>query len=119
MKELDLKKRTKNFALEILKLYSLMPRTTEFQVIGKQFMRSGTSVGAQYREGCRAKSSADMISKFEGALQELEETQYWLELLFELQEDYKPHCIPLLNESNELIAILTASVRTIKSGNKK
>ena len=119
MKELDLKKRTKNFALAILKLYSLLPKTTEFQVIGKQFMRSGTSVGAQYREGCRAKSSADMTSKFEGALHELEETQYWLELLFELQVSYKPHSIPLINESNELIAILTASVRTIKTGNKK
>ena len=118
-KELDLRKQTKNFALEILKLYSLMPKTTEHQVIGKQFLRSGTSVGAHYREGCRAKSSADMVSKFEGALQELEETQYWLELLFELQESYKQTCTSLINESNELIAILTASVKTIKTGNKK
>ncbi|MDQ4120045.1 MAG: four helix bundle protein [Acidobacteriota bacterium] len=73
MKESDLKKRTKDFALRIIRLYIALPKTTEAQVLGKQVLRSGTSVGAHYRESCRAKSNADFISKVEGALQELEE----------------------------------------------
>ena len=80
---IDLRKRTKDFALRIIKLYSFLPKTTEAQIIGKQILRSGTSVGAHYREGCRAKSNADFINKLQGGLQELEETLYWLELLTE------------------------------------
>lgn len=80
----DLKVRTKNFAIRIIKLYSALPKTTEAQVIGKQILRCGTSVGAQYRESQHAKSDADFISKIEGSLQELEETCYWLELLAEM-----------------------------------
>ena len=79
----DLRERTKEFALRIVKLYCTLPNTVEAQVFGKQILRSGTSVGAHYREGCRAKSNADFISKIEGALQELEETCYWLELIGE------------------------------------
>ncbi len=79
----DLKKRTKKFALRIIRLYSSLPKSTEAQVIGKQVLRSGTSVGAHYREACRSRSNAEFISKIEGGLQELEETIYWLELLIE------------------------------------
>ena len=78
----NLKQRTKKFALRIIKLYCALPRKTEAQVIGKQVLCSGTSVGAQFLEGLRSKSKADLISKLEGCLQELEETQYWLELLY-------------------------------------
>ena len=70
----DLKQRTKEFAIRIIRLYAVLPKTTELQVIGKQFLRSGTSVGAHYRESQFAKSDADFISKIEGGLQELEET---------------------------------------------
>ena len=77
----DLKARTKAYALRIIKLYQALPKSGEAQVIGKQILRSGTSVGAQYREACRAKSPADFINKMEGGLQELDETGYWLELL--------------------------------------
>ena len=77
----DLKERTKAFALRIIRLYAALPKTTEAQVLGKQVLRSGTSVGAHYREAQRAKSNADFIGKIEGGLQELEETAYWLELL--------------------------------------
>ena len=77
----DLKNRTKTYALRIIKLYQTWPKSGEAQVIGKQILRSGTSVGAQYREACRAKSPADFINKMEGSLQELDETGYWLELL--------------------------------------
>ncbi len=73
--------RTKAFALRIVRLYAALPKTTEAQVIGKQVLRSGTSVGAHVREGKRSRADAEMISKTEGALQELEETGYWLELL--------------------------------------
>src|ERR1043166_4614487 len=81
MAPVDLEKRTTDFALRIVKLFSALPKTTEAQVLGKQLLRSGTSVGAHYREAKRAKSSVDFISKIEGALQELDETCYWLELV--------------------------------------
>ena len=75
--------RTKRFALSIVRLYCSLPKRTVEQVLGKQVLRSGTSVGGHYREACRAKSNADFVSKIEGALQELDETAYWLELLHE------------------------------------
>ena len=83
MKEFDLKVRTKKFALRIVKLFTSLPKTAQAQVIGKQVLRSGTSVGAQYREACRSRSSAEFISKIQSSLQELDETAYWLELLVE------------------------------------
>lgn len=70
----DLRKRTREYAIRIIRFYSVLPKRTEFQIIGKQLLRSGTSVGAQYSEAYRAKSNKDFITKIEGALQELEET---------------------------------------------
>ena len=97
----DLGKRTKDFALRIIHLYAALPKTTEAQVIGKQVLRSGTSVGAHYREARRAKSDADFVSKVEGALQELDETMYWLELLAE-SGIVKPEWLkPLTDECEE------------------
>ena len=81
MKPRDIGERTKVFALRIIQLYSALPKTTEAQIIGKQVLRSGTSVGAHVREGKRSRSDAELISKIEVGLQELEETVYWLELL--------------------------------------
>lgn len=81
MRENNLKIRTKDYALSIIRLFSELPTIMESQIIGRQLLRSGTSVGAQYREAARAKSDADFISKIEGSLQELEKTKYWLELL--------------------------------------
>ena len=77
----DLKTHTKAFALRIIRLYGALPKTAEAQVIGKQLLRSGTSVGAHYREAVRSRSTAKFISKVEGALMELEESGYWLETL--------------------------------------
>ena len=77
----DLRTRTSEFALRIIKLYGSLPKTTEAQILGKQVLRSGTSIGANYREGHRAKSDADIVHKFETVLQELDETDYWLDLL--------------------------------------
>ncbi len=110
-----MKQRTKAFALDIIRLYTSLPKTTEAQVLGKQVLRSGTSVGAQYREARRAKSDADLISKLEGALQELDETGYWLELL-EAAKIIAPDCAkPLHTETDELTTILVSIVKKLKS----
>ena len=110
----DLKNRTKAFALRIIRLYQALPKSGEAQVIGKQILRSGTSVGAQYREACRAKSPADFINKMEGSLQELDETSYWLELLAESNIMSAEKLADLQKETNELTAIFVASVKTTK-----
>src|SRR3972149_1143043 len=92
----ELRGRTKSFALRIVRLYVSLPETTEAQILGKQVLRSGTSVGAHYREACRAKSDADFINKIEGGLQELDETAYWLELLGEAAIISEDKLAPLL-----------------------
>jgi four helix bundle protein len=115
MKNLDdLKKRTKQFALRVIRLYCALPKKTEAQVIGKQVLRSGTSVGAQFREGVRARSKADLVSKLEGSLQELEETQYWFELLVESGIVESKKLEPLQQEADQLTAILVTIVKTVK-----
>jgi four helix bundle protein len=110
----DLKARTSEFALRIIRMYVRLPKTTVAQVIGKQVLRSGTSVGAHFREGHRAKSDADGINKFEGALQELEETDYWLDLLVKAEIVPAEKLEPLIQETNELIAIFVTIVTKIK-----
>ena len=110
----DLRKRTKEFALRIIKLYAALPRTTEAQVLGKQVLRSGTSVGAHYREACRAKSNADFISKIEGGLQELDETLYWLELLADAKIVTPTRLAQLVQETNELIAMFVTMAKGVK-----
>ena len=110
----DLRARTKSFALRVIRLYTALPKTTEAQVLGKQLLRSGTSVGAHYREAKRAKSDADFISKIEGGLQELDETAYWLELLTESDIMPEKRLKPLHDETEELIAIFVTIVKNIK-----
>jgi four helix bundle protein len=107
--------RTKRFALDVIRLFSSLPRVIVAQVLGRQLLRSGTSVGAHYREACRAKSNADFISKIESALQELDESTYWLELVEEAHIARSPQVQPLKNEANELIAIFVSVVRLVKS----
>ncbi|MFY7999681.1 MAG: four helix bundle protein [Candidatus Kapaibacteriota bacterium] len=110
----DLRIRTKRFALRIIQLYPFLPHSTEAQVIGKQVLRSGTSVCAQYREGFRAKSNADFVNKLQGALQELEETGYWLELLIEAELVPAKRLQDLLQEAETLKAILVTIIRKVK-----
>jgi four helix bundle protein len=114
-KENDLKLRTKAFALRIIRLYSSLPKTTEAQVMGKQVLRSGTSVGAHYREAYRAKSDADFINKMEGGLQELDETGYWLELLVESGVVQAEKLVSLTQETDELTAIFVSIVVKVKN----
>ncbi|HSK28980.1 MAG TPA: four helix bundle protein [Candidatus Limnocylindria bacterium] len=114
----DLKTRTKKFALEIVRLYSALSKSTEAQVLGRQLLRSGTSVGAHYHEAQRAKSDADFISKIEGGLQELEETGYWLELLMDSGLGPSEKLILLQREANELIGIFVSIATKTKSRSK-
>ena len=79
----NLRRRTKAFALEIIRMFSALPKSVEAQVMGRQVLRSGTSVGANYREAFRARSDAEFSAKMGDCLKELEETAYWLELLVE------------------------------------
>jgi four helix bundle protein len=96
MKADDLRQRTKTYALRIIKLSRNLPKLLEAQVIGKQLLRSGTSVGAQFREAYRAKPGADFISKITGCLQELDESSYWIELLIEAEIVIRSKLDPLL-----------------------
>ena len=113
-KSADLKVRTKAFALRIIRLYCALPRTTLEQTLGKQILRSGTSVGAHYREGMRSRSTAEFISKMEGGLQELEETAYWLELMVESAIFSADKLADLQQEAEEITAMLVRSVKTAK-----
>ena len=115
----DLRERTKAFALRIIRLCSSLPKTSLAQVLGRQVLRSGTSVGAQYREACRARSTAEFISKIEVGLQELEETAYWLELLSDSGVVPAKRLASLRQEADELIAILASSAMTAKERQAK
>lgn len=103
--ETDLKVRTKLFARRIIRLYAALPKETVALVIGKQVLRSGTSVGANYREANRGRSKAEFISKMGDCLKEADETMYWLELLAEEGIVQEQKLSPLLKEANELVAI--------------
>jgi four helix bundle protein len=113
-KNKDLKKRTKEFSLLMIHIFSLLPKTAEAQVLGRQLLRSGTSVGAHYREATRARSTAEVISKIEVGLQELEESAYWLELIIEAKLLAPEYMEGILKEVEELTAILVTSVKTAK-----
>ncbi len=110
----DLKQRTKEFALALIKLYGRLPKSYEAQIIGKQILRAGTSVGANYRERCRARSSQEFAAKLGICLQELDETAYWFELLSESGLVNADGIKPVVNETDELIAIFVSSLNTVK-----
>jgi four helix bundle protein len=110
----DLRKRTRQFALRIIRLYGTLPKTGVGGVIGKQVLRSGTSVGANYAESCHSKSSADFISKIETSMQELEETRYWLELLVESELLLAKKLSALQDELDQLMAIFSTMVKKSK-----
>ncbi len=108
----DLKLRTKRFALSILALMKDMKWSLETDVLKKQIIRSATSVGANYRAVCRAKSRADFIAKLKICLEEADETQYWLELFFESHLIEEKRFTELYKEADELIAIFVSSAKT-------
>ena len=115
----DLKKRTKQFAVTIIRIVASLPKTMVAQVIGKQLLRSGTSVGANYREANRSRSSAEFISKLGIVEQELAETEYWLELV-EASGIKKTEDLTRVNqETQELLAIIVSSIRTARRNVKR
>jgi four helix bundle protein len=112
---LDLRVRTKQFALRVIAMFGALPKTVEGQVLGKQVLRSATSVGANYREAQRARSKAEFIAKIGDCLKELDETAYWLELLEE-SAIVKPEKLALLrDECDQLLAIFTTISKKSKA----
>ena len=114
MKTEELKKRTKEFGLKIIKLAEELPKSKVGDVIGRQLLRSATSIGANYRAACRARSQADFVSKICVVEEEADESAYWLELLVAAKIVGEAEIVPLLKEANELTAIFVASGKTAK-----
>ena len=112
--EQDLKKRTQAFALRVLKLVDALPRTTAGRALASQIVRSGTSVAANYRAACRAKSTADFIAKMSIVEEEADETLFWLELLEESKLVTAAKLAAIKQEADELIAITVASIKTAR-----
>jgi four helix bundle protein len=115
-KATELKGRAKSFAIRIVNLFRSLPRSPDAQTLGKQLLRSGTSVAANYCAVCRARSQAEFISKMGIVVEEADETVFWLELLGETGIVRPERAKNLLNEANELVAIFGASLRTSKRG---
>ena len=114
MNEQQFKQRTKQLALRIIRLVEVLPKTSTAQVIGKQVLRSGTSVGANYRAACRAKSTPDILHKLAIVEEEADETLYWLELLVEAELVPEAKLKSLMNEVDEIIAMIVSSIKTIR-----
>lgn len=116
MNEDRLKHRTKDFAKNIIQLCRKLPNNMEGKLIGNQIFRSGTSIAANYRAACRARSTADFVSKLAIVEEEADETLFWLELINEMKIlDDKAMLESLMQENNELISIIVASIKTLRS----
>jgi four helix bundle protein len=115
MDEKIFKTRTKKLAVAIIKEAGHLPRSLATDVIGKQLIRSGTSIGANYRAACRAKSTADMINKMKIVEEESDETQYWLELLVEAGLVSQNEINDLHKETDEILAMTVASIKTLRN----
>jgi four helix bundle protein len=107
----NLKDRTKKFALRIIRLVEALPKGKATDVIGKQLLRSGTSVGANYRAACRAKSTADFISKMGIVEEEADESIFWMELLIDSKLVAKERLLDLMEEAGEIVSIIVASIK--------
>lgn len=115
----DLKDRTKKFAVTIIRFIRTLPKNDEGYILGKQLLRSGSSVGANYRSACKGKSTADFINKITIVEEEADECCYWLELIIEAEIANKDLVEPILKEANELTAIFTATGKTAKANKLK
>ena len=114
MDEQVFKQRTKKLALWVIELVEALPRGRTADVIARQLLRSATSVGANYRAACRGKSAADVLAKLAIVEEEADETAYWLELLIEAAIVPQAHLADLLNETNEIVAMTVASIKTLR-----
>lgn len=114
MYKYDLQLRTKKFALDVIKFCSILPQKQEYWIISKQLIKSATSVGANYRSACRAKSKADFISKLSIVEEEADECMYWMELIEVLGVNHRIELLRLEKEANELVAICVCSKKTAR-----
>ncbi|MDD5482870.1 MAG: four helix bundle protein [Kiritimatiellae bacterium] len=114
MNEQEFKDRTKSFALKIITFVDQLPKTTSGLIISKQLLRSACSVGANYRAACRAKSTADMISKLSTAEEEADESLYWMEILNDSGKCGADKLTAIMTECNEITAIIVASIKTLR-----
>ena len=115
MKHQNLQDRTRKFALSVIKFTEQLQHDDTSRTLGRQLLRSGTSVGANYRAACRSKSKADFISKMSTVLEEADESAFWIELLVDAAKANPQNAQSLLAEANELVAIAAASINTAKS----
>ena len=114
----EIKQRTKKFALDVIRLVEGLPPSYAGQVLGRQLLRSATSVGANYRAACRAKSVADFIAKMGIVEEEADECIYWMELLMETKILPPARLQALMSEADELVAITVSSIKTAKANKK-
>lgn len=114
MDEKTFKARTKKLAVAIIKEVDKLPRSLAADVIGRQLIRSGTSIGANYRAACRAKSTPDMINKLKIVEEESDETEYWLELLVEAELAPKEQIKNIYKETDEILSMTVASLKTLR-----
>lgn len=110
----DLGERTTEFAMRIVRMFSALPKSDEARTLGRQVLRSGTSIGANYREARRARSTAEFVSKIGDCLKEADETDYWLELLLRAEIISEAKLSALRDETNQLLAILTTVSKNAK-----
>jgi four helix bundle protein len=115
---IELKSRTKKFALDIIRLFRSLPRAEDVRIIARQVLRSGTSVAANYRAACRARSRAEFIAKLGMVVEEADETVFWLDLLVESGAVEQQLVAAIAKEANELLASFAASQRTARQGAK-
>ena len=114
----EMKQRTKQFALRVLKLCDALPRTIACEAIARQLVRSGTSVPANYRASCRARSAADFVAKLGIVEEETDECSLWFELLVESGRVKRAILAPLMKEASEILAIVVASINTARGGSR-
>jgi four helix bundle protein len=114
MNEQEFKDKTKRTAIRVIRLVESLPKNATTDVIGKQLLRSATSVGANYRAACRAKSPSDMIAKLAIVEEEADESMYWMELLIDLNLVTSARLTDLQREMNEIVAITVASIKTLR-----
>jgi four helix bundle protein len=115
----EMKERTKQFALRVIRLTESLPKGRVGDVLGRQLLRSGTSVGANYRAACRGRSTAEFMAKLGIVEEELDECMYWLELIVDESLISQERLAPLMAEANELLAITVASIKTARNNRKK
>lgn len=114
MTEYEFKNRTKEIAIRIIKLCQFLPKNWIAETIGKQLLRSGTSIGANYRAACRAKSTADIINKLAIVEEEADESMFWIELLIESEIVAENRLASLYNDIDEIVAMTVSSIKTLK-----